>query len=246
MVKLGILGGTSLLKSDLFASLTPKTVSTPHGKAIVHVDPTNEKPFVFLQRHHADGTAGGAVYNPPHKINYRANIFALQSENVTCLIAICCVGSLKPSLKIGTLVFPDDYFQLFGPSVSFFDDERAHMVPGIDAELRSELVEAVRVMEMERFEGPVTYVQTTGPRFETRAEVRFLTGLGDVIGMTAASEATMAKEIGLPYAILGMVDNMANGVGGSELSKEQFQANVAKNLGTVERAVHAVLAQMLV
>lgn len=246
MVKLGIFGGTSLLKSDLFSSLEPKTVPTPFGKAIVHVDPTGRKPLVFVQRHHADGDAGADVYRPPHLINFRANIAAMVAEGVERVFAVCSVGSLSAALPIGSVVIPDDYFYLFGPPVSFFDDDRAHIVPGVNADLRAEVLDALQQAGTPGLQsGSAVYVQTVGPRFETKAEVRFLSSLGDVIGMTAASEATMTKENGLPYAMLAMVDNMANGLAGSELTHEQFKANVARNQGTVENAVKVVLDKLL-
>lgn len=246
MGKVGILGGTSLFKSTLFSSLEPQIIETPHGRTIVHTDPTNTRPIVFIQRHHANGDDGSSVYHPPHKINYRANIAAMKMLDVDRVIAICCVGSLSAQLLIGTLVFPDDYFYLFGPPVSLHDDARAHIVPGIDLNLRSQLIDALEGTDIQNLtKDPITYVQTVGPRFETKAEVRFISMLGDVVGMTAATEATLAKEVGLPYAILGMVDNMANGLAGSQLTQENFLANVRANQSTVEKAVSAVLKFLL-
>lgn len=246
MGKLGIFGGTSLLKSSLFSHLEPKTIATDHGSAIVYVDPTGKRPLVFVQRHHADADAGAETYRPPHKINYRANVAAMLVEGVDRVVAVCCVGSLSEKLPIGSVVVPDDYFYPFGPPVSFFDDDRAHIVPGIDQGMREEIIAGVETTDITTLhKGPATYVQTVGPRFETKAEVRFLETLGDIIGMTAATEATMTKENSLPYAILGMVDNNANGLGGSELTHEQFKKNVANNQATVEKAVKAVLARLL-
>lgn len=245
MGKLGILGGTSLLKSEIFSSLEPQTISTEHGEVVLYTDPSGTSPIVFIQRHHADGTSPKTYY-PPHKINHRANLAALQSQNVTKIVAICSVGSLTPSITIGTLVSPDDYFHLFGPVVSYHSDARAHIVPGIDQPLRQTILSTLRAHNLPLHAGPATYVQTTGPRFETRAEVRFLGGLGDVIGMTGASEATMARELGLPYAMLAMVDNMANGLTGGELTEEEFRASVARNVGKVETAVQGVLAALAV
>lgn len=243
--KLGIFGGTSLLRSNIFADLKPKAVSTPHGSVIVHVDPSGLKPIVFIQRHHADGDAGGEVYRPPHLINHRANIAAMLNEGVQRIVAVCSVGSLSEDIPIGTIVFPDDYFYMFGPPVSYFDDERAHIVPGIDLELRAQIIEALKEGGMPGITGrSAVYVQTVGPRFETKAEVKFLAPHGDIIGMTAANEATVSKENGRPYAIFAMVDNMANGLAGSELSHEQFKANVAKNQSTVEKSVAMILGKL--
>lgn len=246
MGKLGIFGGTSVLESDVFAFLQRKIVDTPHGKAIIHVDPSGEKPLVFIQRHHADGDAGVDVYRPPHMINHRANLAALAAEGVDRIVAICCVGSLSEDITIGAIILPDDYFYMFGPPVSYYDDAKAHIVPGIDIGLRAAMIDALKAKEIPGLSTrSAVYVQTVGPRFETKAEVRFLSSLGDVIGMTAASEATLSKELEIPYAILAMVDNMANGLAGSELTHEQFKANVAKNQKTVEAATAAVINSLL-
>lgn len=242
MGKLGIFGGTSLLHSSLFSSFTPKTVDTPHGKAIVHTDPTGKRPLVFIQRHHADGEAGSQIYRPPHMINYRANIAAMVLEGVESIVAICCVGSLSEAIPISSMIVPDDYFYMFGPPVSYYDDDRAHIVPGIDLSLRQKLLDLLSTAELPGLKRQsATYLQTVGPRFETKAEVRFLSSLGDIIGMTAATEATVAKENKIAYAIVAMVDNMANGLASSNLTHENFKANVAKNQKTVEHAVEVIL-----
>ncbi|PXF47804.1 putative 6-oxopurine nucleoside phosphorylase [Gracilariopsis chorda] len=245
MGKLGVLGGTSLLKSDMFSALKPKTVNTPHGDAIVYTDPSGSRPIIFVQRHQGVGADGKTQYRPPHLVNFRANLAAMVQEGVDTIVAVCCVGSLSEDIPIGTVVIPDDFFYLFGPSVSYYDDARAHIVPGFDDKLRGKLIEALTEESILGFRnGGAVYVQTVGPRFETKAEVRFLSTLGDIIGMTGATEATIAKELEVPYAILAMVDNMANGLAGSDLTKEQFHANVAKNLGVVERCVATVLEKL--
>ena len=115
-----------------------------------------------------------------------------------------------------------------------------YVVPTLDGDLRDLLLRAARTTE-----GPVTdggvYVETRGPRFETRAEIRWLAPLGDVVGMTAASEATLYQEIGLRYAMLGIVDNYANGVAGEPLTFEEYEAH---RIANVDRA-HAILAALV-
>lgn len=238
---LAVVGGTSLLKSALFSSLVPTPVETPLGVATVHVGagPGGHR-LVFLQRHHAD--ADPATYRPPHMIDHRRSFAALRALGVTRVVAVCSVGGLTEDFPPGSVVLPDDYFYLFGPAVSFHDDARAHIVPAIHAGLRGRLMDTLAAAGTPGLlRKPATYMQTTGPRFETRAEVRFLAGLGHVIGMTAASEATMAAELAMPYAIIAMVDNFANGVKVESLTSEAFHSNVQKNLATVEGAVAKVV-----
>ncbi len=102
---------------------------------------------------------------------------------------------------------------------------------------------AAAAQETGRAAAEGVYVQTRGPRFETKAEVRFLAGLGEVVGMTGADEATHMQERGLPYAALCMVDNWGNGVSPDfTLSLEAFRQLVKDNEGTVQRLVAAVSA----
>jgi 5'-methylthioadenosine phosphorylase len=238
---LAVVGGTSLLKSTLFSSLARTTVHTPLGDATLYTgDLPSGRPIVFLQRHHAD--ADPDEYRPPHMINHRKSFAALQSLGVTRMVAICSVGGLTTDIPIGSVVLPDDYFYLFGPPVSFYDDARAHIVPSMDAKLRMQLIDVLTTANTPGLlRRPATYVQTTGPRFETRAEVRFLGTLGHIIGMTAASEATMAAELTVPYAVIAMVDNFANGVADVGLTSNDFHANVKTNQATVETAVGHVM-----
>lgn len=244
-VKLGFLGGTSLLESTLFSSLKPETIKTEHGAVQVYTDSSRNIPIVFIQRHHADTDVGAEVYRPPHLINHRANIAAMKALGVTRIIAVCSVGSLSKSICRGTIAFPDDYYYVSGPPVNYYDDARGHIVPGIDAELRAKMIEAVEQTDIESvYKDEATYVQTIGPRFETKAEVRFLCTLGHVIGMTAASEATIAKELGLAYAVMTMIDNMANGLEDTQLTHEGFKASVSANQATVEKATSALLKHL--
>jgi 5-methylthioadenosine/S-adenosylhomocysteine deaminase len=86
------------------------------------------------------------------------------------------------------------------------------------------------------------YAQTLGPRFETPAEIRSLAIQGgDIVGMTCAHEATLCRELGLPYAVLCIIDNMANGIAGTEISYEEFHAGVKRNLSTMENILGLVL-----
>ena len=144
------------------------------------------------------------------------------------------MGSLKKELPPGTVVIADDYFNLWNIE-SAYSDERAHIAPALDSELRKKL----QAIAPNHREG--VYVQTRGPRFETRAEVRFLATLGEVVGMTGASEATHCQEAGLAYAMLCMVDNFANGISTDELSLEAFRAAVKENESTVQDMVEKLL-----
>lgn len=269
-LKVGVIGGTSLLTSTLFSSLTPTPTATPHGTVTLHTSPTSR--LVFLQRH-VSTPAGN--YTPPHAIAHRAHAAALAAAGVTHVLAVCCVGSLNAEVPPGTLVIPDDYSALYCPPVYLHDDARAHIVPGLDAPLRERVLGAVhRWAAAEKGAGgggvrdgaaagganggagvrvveAGVYVQTPGPRFETPAEVRMLaagvgtaSGVVGVVGMTAANEATVCKEAALPYVAVCMVDNYANGVGGDTLTEAAFHESVKRNVSVVESVVKAVLQEL--
>ncbi len=119
-------------------------------------------------------------------------------------------------------------------------DKRAHIVPQLDPHLRALLLDAARESKnCVAIDGGI-YVQTQGPRFETKAEISFLQGVGDVVGMTGAVEAAMMQEVGLPYAMICCIDNMANGIASSSasasapLTLSSFTASAAANRPSIE------------
>lgn len=129
---LAIIGGSSLLHSSYFANLEKKVINTPYGEVLLHFG----KGFVFCQRHHANPHKD---YAQPHLINKQAIISALVALKVTKIIAFGSVGSLHSSLKLGTVICPDDFFNLW-EQISFYDDKRAHIVPTLDSEFRKEVI----------------------------------------------------------------------------------------------------------
>ena len=127
------------------------------------------------------------------------------------------------------------------------DDKSAHHAPSVSASVRNLLIDAAREV-VERFKGvglvkEGVYVNTKGPRFETKAEIRFMATYADVIGMTGAHEATLSGELGIPYAMLCVVDNMAHGLG-EQLTLEAFHAAQRENKRLVEACLEATLLRI--
>jgi len=199
---LGIIGGTSLLFADL-PPLEKTIVATPYGKAEVHTGA-----FALLMRHQHN--------LPPHRINYRACLAALAVLGVDTIVAFGSAGSLKREIPPGSIAIPTDYLSVTDiPSIHECTID--HIRPELDADLirtLGKLVPGARV-------GGV-YVQTRGPRIETVAEVRALARFADVVGMTVASEATLALELGMRFAAICTVDNYANGLGEETLTYEHI------------------------
>jgi 5'-methylthioadenosine phosphorylase len=227
--RLGITGGSSFLEGNVLDDATETRVGTDYGEVTVHEGPD----YVFLARH------GTGVYHPPHRIPHHAHATAFGKLGVSTVVGLNSVGSLDPDLGPGTVVVANDYLSVHPPP-TFAGDERLHIVPTLDSDLRDLLLRAARATEGPVVDGGV-YVETRGPRFETRAEIRWLAGLGDVIGMTAASEATLFQERWIDYAMLGIVDNYANGITGEPLTFEEYEAH---RLANVERA-NAILETLI-
>jgi 5'-methylthioadenosine phosphorylase len=192
----------------------------------------------IAQRH---GTVDGA-YVLPHEIDHAANLRPLAEQGCDRVLAIGSVGSLSPELPVGSLLCPDDFIALgIGPSV--FADARAHSAPGFDPRWRGEVIEAWRASGQAPRDGGV-YWQTRGPRFETPAEIRLIAAHADVVGMTVASECVVAGELGLDYAALCVVDNLANGIGAGELDVAGLEDDRIANATRLRDGLAAVLPQL--
>ena len=186
-----------------------------------------------IQRHGADNRT------PPHRINHQANLAAAK-EIGSFVVAIGSVGSIDPDAPPGALAIPDDIFAPIHIDTICSDEERIHVVPEFDARLRKLIVDEFSFAEIEFIDGG-TYAQTTGPRFESRAEITWLGEYAHFVGMTCASELTIACELQLPYALLVSVDNWANGLGQKPLTMEEFLMGVATNHERVCAAVEVLL-----
>jgi 5'-methylthioinosine phosphorylase len=192
----------------------------------------------IVQRH----GAGDGPYVLPHRIDHEANLRPLAEQGVDRVLAISSVGSLKPELPVGTLVCPDDFIALH-LDYSIHDDVRAHSAPSFDRELRTEAIEAWAAGGQQPVDGGV-YWQAIGPRFETPAEVRLIAAHADVVGMTVGSECVVAGELGLSYAALCMVDNLANGLGTAQLSVAEIERDRAANAALLRDGLEAVLPRL--
>jgi len=221
---LGIIGGTSLLFSSL-PKLKKETVATPFGSAEIL---TGE--IVMLMRHQFG--------RPPHRINYRANLAALALAGVDRIVAFGSSGSLKKEIPPGIILIPTDYISV-ADIPSIHDHKIEHVVPELPRAFAEELS---RTVPGSRLGG--VYAQSRGPRFETAAEVAALAKVADVVGMTVASEATLACELKMDFAALCTIDNYANGLGKDELSFDFILSTAKENSRRTEEALGAIIEKM--
>ncbi len=202
-MRLGVLAGSVLPFTipDLGPSV-PNEYGTPSSGTWEL--PGSSGTVIVLARH------GAPPSIPPHKVDHRANMRSLELSGVDAIVSVCSSGALNREVPVPCWAVPDDLIDLYG-STTFIVDEIRHITPSIDLDLMEGLFEACRRRGLRTIKGG-TYVQTRGPRLETRAEVRVLSQWGDYVGMNMAPEAVLSMEIGKPYAALLTVDNHANGI----------------------------------
>jgi 5'-methylthioadenosine phosphorylase len=208
----------------------------PRGEEIVAA--AAEHGAAVVQRH----GGAGSTYVLPHEIDHAANLRHLVDQGCDRVLAISSVGSLRAELPVGSLVCPDDFIAL-GVGLSSLADARAHMTPGFTPAWRREVVAAWPESELPLRDGGV-YWQTTGPRFETPAEIRLIAAHADLVGMTIGAECTIAGELGLAYAAVCVVDNLANGLEAEPLGIERLEADREANAILLRDALAAVLPRL--
>ena len=228
MKPVGIISGTiPLHEEDIFKDLEKTLVENEFGSALVLLS----EMVAFIPRHGMD--AKGSI--PPHMINHHANLKALQDMGVKEVIGINSTGSLKRELKPGTIIIPDDYISTAG-TPTIFHNSAVHIIPVLDEEIRKRLVHIAKGLGI-NVVGDGVYWQTAGPRLETRAEIRMMSHFADIIGMTMASEATIAVELGLSYAAICSVDNYAHGIVEKPLVPDEIRKGARRNARNMMKIV---------
>ncbi|MDH5369969.1 MAG: S-methyl-5'-thioinosine phosphorylase [Gammaproteobacteria bacterium] len=243
MSKIAIIGGTGLTSIKGLEITGREIVQTPFG------EPSGplvqgilaENNIYFLPRHGAGHTI------PPHKINYRANIWALKEAGVEQVIAVNAVGGIREDMQPGTLIIPDQVIDYTVSRTNTFFEEGLKQVVHIDftepfcQDLRKSILNAADTNSIEIIkEG--TYAATQGPRLETAAEVNRLEKDGcHLIGMTCMPEAALAREQELCYASISVVANLAAGRGTEDLTMDVIEKNLNAGMERVRQLLEAVI-----
>lgn len=224
---IAVIGGSGVDSAPWLSDAEEERVETPWGPVVViRGQGPAGRPGLFLHRH-APGHR-----RPPHRVNYRGNVWAVKHLGAESILATAAVGSLNPALVPGTCVLPDQFLDFTrGRPLTFYDDEVVHtdMTEPFSRDLIAAVVSAGKtVMGLTLVQGGC-YVTTDGPRFETAAEIRAYRTLGaDVVGMTLTPEVVLAREVGLPYATIALVTNWAAGLADDPLSQEEVYQLAAK------------------
>lgn len=235
-----IIGGSGLPRLDGLRDVQHSDVDTPYGSpsAALTYGRLGDRPVVFLARH-GDGHA-----IPPHRINYRANMWALSRSAPAGIVAVAAVGGIRADLSPGDLVLPDQIIDYtWGRKSTYYESSDGTMGMHVDftepydQRLRDKLLRAAAALALPVKESAV-YAATQGPRLETAAEINRLERDGaDVVGMTGMPEAVLARELGIPYAAINVVANYAAGRGDS---RQGIQIEAIHRV--LEMAMHRVLA----
>jgi 5'-methylthioinosine phosphorylase len=226
--ELAIIGGSGLYALPGFESIETIAGDTPWGTTSgpIRLGRLFGADVAFLARH-------GEGHNlPPHRVNYRANLWALQQLTPRRVLAINTVGGITERCPPRALVLPDQIIDYtHGRGATYWDDagEMLHTEFGdpYSASLRADLLAAAIRADVALVDGGC-YGATQGPRFETKAEIARMRRDGcDLVGMTGMPEAALARELGLDYACLAPVANWAAGAGdGLEITLDEVFANL--------------------
>jgi purine nucleoside phosphorylase len=231
----GIISSTVLQDSKSFKNMEKRTMENEFGKASVFISDT----VAYIPRHGEDRQH----YILPHLVNHQANLKALKDIGVEEIISTNSTGSLKRHLKPGMFVVPDDFIVLYG-GPTIFDTTRSHITPILNEEIRKKWIEAAYGCGIDAINGGV-YWQTTGPRLETRAEIKMMSTFADLVGMTMGSEAIIARELDLSYASICSVDNYGHGLIGKPLTVEEISEGARRNTEVLIKIANKYLERNL-
>ncbi len=230
MVKIGIIGGSGFY--ELLEDPREVKIATPYGSpsAPVQMGKLEGVEVAFIPRHGIGHTI------PPHKVNYRANIWALHELGVERIIGVNAVGSLQEEYKPGDIVFVDQFIDFTKKrDYTFYDGGKVYHVGFADPfcpEIRKVLIGSAKELGLQ-FKETGTYICIEGPRFSTRAESRMFRQFADIIGMTLVPEINLARELEICYANISMVTDYDVWADKPVDTKEVLET-MAKNIDNVK------------
>ena len=241
-----IIGGTGLTQLPHLEIVRREVMRTPYGEpsGALTFGKLGGHEVVFLARHGYGHTI------PPHRINYRANMWALREAKVECVLAVASVGGIRADFGPGVLVAPDQIVDYTHSRAQTYFEGAETPVTHIDftwpytPAIRQRLLSAAAACGEQVHDGGV-YGAAQGPRLETAAEIRRMQRDGcDLVGMTGMPEAALARELGLQYACLSVVVNHAAGLGDSaqEISVENLNAVMSQTMARVYRILETFVA----
>ena len=242
---LAIIGGSGLTQLANLEVTRREIMRTPYGdpSGAVTLGLIRGAPVAFLARH------GHGHTIPPHKVNYRANMWALAQHEVKYIVSVASVGGIRSDLGPGTLAVPDQIIDYtYGREFTYFHGDDRSVVhvdftqPYCEA-LRQRLLRAAE-QASEAIVAGGTYAATQGPRLESAAEIDRLERDGaDMVGMTGMPEAALARELGLCYAAVAVIVNHAAGRADSASGIKLADINAVSRAALAR--VHRIIDQLV-
>jgi 5'-methylthioadenosine phosphorylase len=239
--EIGIIGGSGLY--SLLGGMAEVSLDTPWGPPSdpLMIGDVGGRSVAFVPRHGRDHRF------PPHRVNYRANLWALRTVGVRQVLSPCAVGSLRPALGPGTVVVPDQVVdRTWGRAHTYFDgtDGVAHVAfaDPYCPNGRSAVLKAARTRDLEvASEG--TLVVVNGPRFSSRAESEWHAGQGwSLVGMTAMPETSLARELALCFTTIALVTDLDAGIEtGEGVTHDEVLRVFAQNVDRLRDLLLAVV-----
>jgi len=240
----GIIGGSGLDSLDGLDIVQRKVVDTPYGEpsSALTFGSYADKQLIFLARHGDDHSI------LPHKVNYCANLAALQQAGVTQVIAVCAVGGIRADMLPGSICIPDQLIDYTCDRRHTIHDDASDFAAHIDftepycASLRTKLITAATKSGVDIITA-ATYGATQGPRLETAAEINRMENDGcHIVGMTGMPEAAIARELGLCYAVIALSVNHAAGRVAGPIEIQDIEQVLKAGMGRVRSVLAEVLA----
>ncbi len=243
MTKLAIIGGTGLASIEDLKITKKEVVQSPFGSpsGILQTGELFGTEVLFLPRHGASHTI------PPHKINYRANLWVLKQAGVDTIIAVNAVGGIDSDLEHGEVIIPDQIIDYTTSRTNTFFEEGLKEVVHVDFsepycnDLREKII-SICVKQSITFKDKGTYAATEGPRLESAQEVNRLERDGcSIIGMTGMPEAALARELDICYACIAVVANHAAGRSAEAITMDMITKNLNAGIKTVRKVLSKVI-----
>ncbi len=245
MPAIGVIGGSGLYEIENLEVLEERLVKTPYGEpsAPFCIAKYEGQTLAFLPRH-------GLRHNiHPHRVNYRANLWAMRELGVERIFSVCATGGITGDMTPGALVILDqviDWSQGTRASTFYGDDKVVHVdfTEPFCPELRGALLPASRDLAIETKDGG-TYLCVNGPRLESRAEIEFFKGAGaHVVGMTGMPEAALARELEICYSSLAVVTNRAAGITGLKLTTTEVVDTMQQATQSIQGLIKSALSHI--
>ncbi len=228
MRKIALIGGSGVQESMGATGFTSRVIGTPFGEAKCEIGSIAGNQVVFLARHGLNHVL------PPHKINYRANMWALKHLGTEEILATTAVGSVNTAIQPGEFVVCDQFLDFTKNRVNTFFNGEQGLVAHVDftepycPRLRHTMIKILTELRV-NFHSTGCYVCTEGPRYESKAEVKMFGSLGgDVVGMTNIPEVLLAREAEMCYTNVSLVTNLGAGLSAVPLAHEDVLEAMSK------------------